>query len=117
MEFQEPLPLIEKPEYLEDESTLSDVELKRIGYVVLLGTWLVFIITMNTLFKIWEYIIYPLSLSAPEQYKRWRIVFETGDRYIMGIWSLYVVMWLWAYISWCGLKLFRHSKGIQLEEK
>ena len=54
--------------------------------------------------------VMPTSLLL---YDKLTIFFETIDSYIIKLWCIYVVCWWWAIVSWSGLKLFRHSKGIQ----
>lgn len=123
MDFDEPLPLIERQEFihpplsLEDESDpKSSKTLAIYGSLLIFFSWIVFIITMNSLFKIWLYIIYPLSQYLNTAiYDKLVIYFEIWDYYVLSGWSIYVVMWWWAVGSWLGLKLFRHSKGIHAD--
>lgn len=125
MEIDEPLPLIERPghfymgEYSADlESVEVQNRLKFYGYVLIISTWIIFFISVNSLFKLWTYVIHPLSLNAEtlQLYGKLRTVFETLDTYVISCWCIYVVVWWWSFASWCGMKLFRHSKGIQNDD-
>lgn len=121
MNPNEPLPLIERseiiifsdsPEIAADEKCNS---LAFYGYLIIIATWLMFIVSVNSLFRVWSYVIYPLSLDKDsiELHSSLTDLFNGIDYYVFSCWSIYVVAWWWALISWCGLKLFRHSKGIQ----
>jgi len=100
-----PIPLIE-PQL--SVATVGDTRV--LGYTILVSTWVVFVITINSLFSVWVMVIQPLA-NTP-WYDRMYWFFSTIDDYIFAIWSIYIVAWWWSIISWCGLKLFRHSKGI-----
>lgn len=115
MEGVEPLPLIKRS----DAAVYNQYDVRRThslefyGYAILISTWLVFVVSINSLFGIWKYVIYPLSLSDSGLYSRLTDIFTTIDSYILSMWSIYVVIWWWSIGAWVGLKLFRHSKGIQ----
>ena len=85
--------------------------LARYGYAILISTWLLFLITLNSFFHTWRFIIIPISGYELHQRLCWW--FETMDDLVVKLWCIYVVGWWWAFVSWSGLKLFRHSKGIQ----
>jgi len=120
MEFKEPLPLIERREFIHTsvESDVSEngreISLATYGYLIIFASWSIFLISMNTLFKIWSFIIYPLSLDplTINTYHKLTKFFENMDYYVLSCWCIYVVFWWWSCASWVGLKLFRHSKGI-----
>lgn len=119
--YSEPLPLIERPFYTKDSQqiygseseyeSISDTTLRRIGYLILIMSWLVFTITINSFFGIWKYVIEPLKLNEVI-YSRVYSIMEGVDGLVVSVWCIYVVVWWWSLSSWCGLKLFRHSKGI-----
>lgn len=114
MECVEPLPLIKRPDtdvYNQFQGHVRSLEFY--GYSILLSTWLVFIVSINSFFKLWKYVIYPLSLSDSELHSRLTEVLTMIDSYVLSMWSIYVVIWWWSIGAWVGLKLFRHSKGIQ----
>lgn len=121
MDYDEPLPLIERSEIIVF-SDLSDEQDQNLttslafyGYAILFSTWLLFLITFNSLFSVWSYVIQPLSYNpeSKELHNRLSYIFESLDNYVLSFWCIYIVIWWWSIISWCGLKLFRHSKGIQ----
>ncbi|OBA19045.1 hypothetical protein METBIDRAFT_224735 [Metschnikowia bicuspidata var. bicuspidata NRRL YB-4993] len=120
MEIEKPLP----PIWALRDFTSAEHELKiannkhvaRYGYILLALTWTLFIVTVNTLFKCWLWVIHPLKLHEEtlELYvsiKRWC---ERIDYVVTSLWCVYVIAWWWALFSWVGIKLFRHSKGIQI---
>lgn len=124
MDAFEPLPLIRREEdtvFLSDnensEDCLNYKDLRRIGLSLIIGSFLVFIISVNSLFKTWRYIISPLKeeFGDGKLYNRLFKSFEVIDDYVLKIWSIYIMMWFWAGFSWLGLKLFRHSKGVQMD--
>lgn len=124
MDFREPLPLIEKSEFAhkpdsleEDYESNEGISLATYGYLILLASWIIFLVSFNTLFKIWSFIIHPLSLDpvTKSRYVELKNFFECLDYYVLSCWCIYVVIWWWSCASWVGLKLFRHSKGILVE--
>lgn len=127
----DPLPLIQrpsvKPERGEDGPVLSfrggaDVSdddpdtLIWYGYAILWFTWIVFVVMVNTVFSVWKVVIGPLKESSPAVYMVLKKLFEVIDEYVMALYGIYVMLWWWALLSWSGLKLFRHSKGIQTND-
>lgn len=112
----EPLPLIvADDEIYEEDETASFVSLKTIGIIVLVSTWTIFLISVNSFFEIWRFIIAPLKHYSEtiDLYKYLKSGFLIVDYYVVSLWCLYVVFWWWALLSWIGLKLFRQSKGLQ----
>lgn len=118
MDTFEPLPLIRKEEDNENsEDYLNYKDQRRLGLSIIIGSFLVFIISVNSLFKTWKFIISPLKEEFGDEalYNRLFRSFEVIDDYVLKIWSIYIMMWFWAGFSWLGLKLFRHSKGVQMD--
>lgn len=117
MSYDNPLPLIQPSVDFEDSDADLDqsATLYWYGYAVLALSWSLFIITANSVFRCWIYVIDPLSRSENTKrtydYLYW--LFQNIDEYVISFWCLYVVAWWWALISWCALKLFKQSKGIQ----
>lgn len=89
----------------------ANPNLKLYGYAILLSTWLLFIITMNSFFHLWQFIIAPITGTL--LHTQLTTVFRTIDGLVVKLWCIYVVCWWWAFVSWTGLKLFSHSKGMQ----
>lgn len=108
----EPLPLIPPSE----ESTHPEPEprtLELIGYFFLVSSWVIFVITVNTVFGLWKFVLAPFELVDKMKYERICQWLSSADYYVMAIWGVYVLAWWWALFSWVGLKLFRQSKGVQ----
>lgn len=117
MNHDAPLPLIQPSIDLDSDEESQDVSatLFWYGYAVLAISWTLFIVTANTVFLCWKFVIEPLSWteSTKYEYDYLYVVFSTIDEYVMSLWGVYVVAWWWALFSWVGLKLFKQSKGIQ----
>lgn len=118
----EPIPLIiPSDEYshshsygdAKDYSTESNLAIY--GYVVLAMTWILFLVTVNSIFRCWHWIIEPLRISNETVglYIWLHNMFESLDNLVVSLWCIYVAIWWWALLSWIGLKLFRQSKGTQ----
>ncbi|CAH6721420.1 hypothetical protein CLIB1444_06S01772 [[Candida] jaroonii] len=108
-----PLPLIPCDDPVDEDEQVSSFSIGVLGYMILFASWLVFVISCNTFFEIWRYVILPLKGDTYETISRY---FEVVDAYVFKFWNVYVVIWWWAIISWTGLKLFRHSKGTRREK-
>ncbi|RCK67157.1 hypothetical protein Cantr_02647 [Candida viswanathii] len=100
-----PLPLIDYQSPPKD--TLDYLRLLYYGYLLLTATWLLFIVTVNSIFEIWKYVVQPVPAPLRDTLTMW---FETIDAYVIKLWCIYVVCWWWAIVSWCGLEMFRNSK-------
>lgn len=91
----------------------DDVAIRKIGWFMLIITWGLFVISINTFFKLWVYVIDPLKDTL--YYEPIRRACEFADNTILTCWCIYVLSWWWAIVSWVGLKLFRHSKGVEAD--
>ncbi|KAG2732484.1 hypothetical protein G9P44_004901 [Scheffersomyces stipitis] len=134
MDFDEPLPLIRPPKQIpsveaaaassvapdresesessEEASADNSAIYYAYGYGIIAVSWMIFLVSANSFFRIWQFVIEPLRSCGYESlYFQLATVFSTADNYVLSMWSIYVVVWWWAIVSWCGLKLFRHSKG------
>lgn len=118
----EPIPLIiTSDEYGHDLSYGNNKEchplsnLALYGYLILAVTWILFLVTINSIFKCWRWIIEPLALSEDTMgLYQWLVGFcESLDSLVVSMWCVYVAVWWWALLLWIGLKLFRQSKGTQ----
>lgn len=107
-------PKKEKEKEKEKINTLNKFKISFYGYLLIFITWIILLISLISFFKIWIFIIYPFSLNPNTKvlHKQLTLIFTLIDDYILKIWNIYVVFWWWSIISWCGLKLFSHSKGI-----
>lgn len=112
-----PLPLIQPSADFDAEEDSTDVSTKYYwyGYAVLALSWTIFIVTANSVFLCWKFVIEPLSWSenTRNSYEYLHSVFVTVDDYVVSLWGVYVVAWWWAVFSWIGLKMFKQSKGTQ----
>lgn len=123
MEVEDPIPLIPWDDLSEEldldnadsEKSPSCLSLKVYGYSILIASWMLFVVSINSIFEVWKFVIYPLSTHKEtlSLYNHMDKYFSILDKYFMRFWGMYVVIWWWSIVSWCGLKLFRHSKGIQ----
>ncbi|EGV60086.1 hypothetical protein PSN45_002174 [Yamadazyma tenuis] len=113
MDADDPVPLIPWDEPMSDEKEPSAESLRLYGYALVVGTWLLFAVSINSFFELWRFVIAPLSMDSRSQQLHQRLVgfFSTVDQYVLRSFGIYVVGWWWALVSWVGLKLFKHSKG------
>ena len=81
-----PLPLIESPDSI-DLDPINHENLAVYGYLLLISTWMLFIISINSIFEIWRFIIQPLQSSPTSLllYDKLTISFETIDSYIIKV--------------------------------
>lgn len=108
-----------KDEYQPQEEYLRN--LKVYGYLFLIVTWILFIFAMGTIFNLWQWCfnennilidylksIYWINILLDDIKDQNKIV----DNYYIYIFFLnFVILWIWAVVSWISMKLFRHSKG------
>ena len=115
--MDDPLPLITPHSDIAFENSTENslVDFAWYGYAVLTSTWVLFTVTMNSIFQIWKYLIEPLSWNSRTYslHSALSAIFLTVDNYVVTLWCVYIIWWWWAAFSWIGLKLFRQSKGIQ----
>lgn len=113
-----PLPLIVKAETIlfdtQGPQRAAGVSLATYGYLLITATWLLFVVTVVSFFRLWIYIIEPLRLNSRYSglHQTLSDAFAESDQYVMRMWGIYVIAWWWAMVSWNALKLFRHAKGI-----
>lgn len=115
MDFSDPLPLIERPETIPDVGGPQHRwSLRTCGYLLIAMTWLLFVVTVNLFFAVWRVVLEPWRRpETMHRYERAARVCRYVDTLVLSGWCLYVMMWWWLLVSWCSLKLFRHSKGLQ----
>ncbi|KAF3908518.1 hypothetical protein ABW21_db0205819 [Orbilia brochopaga] len=85
------------------------------GWVVLVTTWVVFVVGMGSVLGIWDWAWYGPGTSM----KR---IGEEGEDYdpdddvpIPGYYPAlviltWVVAWVWVVVAWVGMKYFRHAR-------
>lgn len=96
--------------------------LKVYGYMIIVITWLVFTISIGTIFNLWQW-CFKFDSSYLESLKSisWiNIIINdinqqnnnaVDNYYILYFFLIFVILWIWAVDSWISMKLFRHSKG------
>lgn len=98
---------------------LTDEDLRRgklYGIIIILGVMIYFIGGIGSLFNIWVPMYYKLksnifnlpvvpSIQANDD---WPV--ENYYAYVIILCP--VIFWIWCIVSWVGMKLFRHAKGI-----
>lgn len=96
-------------------------KLKFYGYSIIFFTWLGFIVTIGTIFNLWQWCFkvdenfldyfnsFPWIKTIINDIKEQN---KIVDNYYICIFCLhFVILWIWAVVSWISMKLFRHSKG------
>lgn len=94
----DPLPLL-KPHNLKSKFQEEEKTQIRKGYILLISTWVIFLISIGSIFGFW-------SIPEPENSD-----FPISNYYTHAILLIPVAAWIWCVISWTGLKLFKHAKG------
>lgn len=94
----EPLPLI-KTQNIKSRLEEEQGTQVRKGYILLISTWVIFLISIGSLFDLWI-ISNPLDSDFP-----------ISNYYTYAILLIPVAAWIWCVVSWTGLKLFKHAKG------
>lgn len=108
-----------QPNFSYNETFFS---LKVWGYLILIGTWSVSLISIGCMFNFWSWFFALPGLSAIAKFffipqfifAKFNFPYDNNvvDHYYVYIFFLnFVVMWIWCVISWISMKLFRHSKG------
>ena len=101
----------------EDEITDKDLASFRFyGILLLCGTTLYFVIGMGSLFNIWSPLYQRTSgrkgqLGGPMN-RTMDYGFPVDNYYTYVILLCPAIFWVWCIVSWVGMKLFRHAKGI-----
>lgn len=96
--------------------------LKMYGYMIIFITWLIFIVSIGTIFNLWQW-----CFSFDPYYIAWfksihwiSVLIDdvkqqnesaVDNYYILLFFLVFVILWIWAVDSWISMKLFRHSKG------
>lgn len=114
MRLQEPLLLIEPSESFPENHLPDPESLAYYGYCLIFLSWALFVVTVNSVFRCWHWILEPLQSnpSTIDLYHKLYKYCEYWDYICISLWCIYVVSWWWALWSWVGIKLFRQSKGI-----
>lgn len=96
--------------------------LKVYGYMIIIITWLVFTISIGTIFNLWQWCFKfnPYYLESLKSIPWIDVIINdinqqnsnaVDNYYILYFFLIFVILWIWAVDSWISMKLFRHSKG------
>ncbi|KAG0682448.1 hypothetical protein C6P40_001484 [Pichia californica] len=107
-------------EYEQQEEYLRN--LKIYGYLIIITTWCVFVVTIGTIFNLWQWCfkINPKYIDMLKSTSWVNFILEdinqqnvnvVDNYYILLFILTFVILWIWAVDSWISMKLFRHSKG------
>lgn len=96
------------------------------GYILIIGTWVLFIFSIGTILNLWQW-CFKLNIISEhsiylDYWKSFRWIDwlitcikeqnQVLDNYYIFVFFLnFVILWIWAVASWISMKLFRHSKG------
>lgn len=93
------------------------------GYLILIGTWVMFAWGIGSIFGLWDWcfrlrskalqhinipMLSPIISYLEDAFSQETVI---KDYYAYAILLNFTIMWIWCVISWLGMKLFRHSKG------
>lgn len=70
------------------------------GVMILSLVWTIFVLSMALLFDL---------ITIPNGYDS---DFPVGNYYTLAVLLIPVMAWLWAWIGWTAMKLFRHAAGV-----
>lgn len=94
------LPLIpQKDRRKEYQKLIKKHNLQFKGWILLVLTWIIFIVSMLLLLEVYT-IPNPTGSDFPVE-----------NYYTYAIWLVPCGLWIWCWISFTGTKLFKHSKG------
>lgn len=107
------------PHIIEDDEVLQ--KLKLFGYALIIGSWLICIVSIGFVFHLWQWCFQfdPQNSKLIQKYLWVSTIYEliqeqnqiVENYYVVSFFLIFVVLWIWAVASWISMKLFRHSKG------
>jgi hypothetical protein len=106
----------------DNEDQIMDIQhLKVYGYLIIISAWLMFIVSVGTILNLWDWCfkvrpdylrqfeeISWMALVLQQVYEQNKVV---ENYYLLCFVLNFVILWIWAVVSWISMKLFRHSKG------
>lgn len=106
----------------DNEDQIMDIQhLKVYGYLIIISAWLMFIVSVGTILNLWDWCfkVRPdylrqfeeipwMALVLQQVYEQNKVV---ENYYLLCFVLNFVILWIWAVVSWISMKLFRHSKG------
>jgi Phosphatidylinositol N-acetylglucosaminyltransferase subunit Y len=105
----QPQSLTSSPVAIEEEWDYS--ETAYWGYVILIITWLVFVVGMGSCFDVWSWAwdVGETPYAPPE-------LNDDPTLPIVGYYPALMVLtsvmaWVWVVVAWVGMKYFRHAEG------
>lgn len=105
-----------------NDNQIVDINnLKMYGYLIIIMAWLIFVISVGTILNLWSWSfnVRPETFQYLESFPwvaaiitQWKEQNKIVDNYYLLAFVLnFVILWIWAVVSWISMKLFRHSKG------
>ncbi|KAH8732453.1 hypothetical protein GQ44DRAFT_766593 [Phaeosphaeriaceae sp. PMI808] len=94
----------------EDEWDYSETE--RWGWVILIATWMVFVVVMGSCFGVWSW-AWDVGETpyAPPDLEDDDTLPITGYYPALMVCTA-VMAWVWVVVAWVGMKYFRHAKVV-----
>ncbi|EGX51329.1 hypothetical protein AOL_s00054g399 [Orbilia oligospora ATCC 24927] len=86
------------------------------GWVMLITTWVVFVVGMGSVLGIWDWAWYGSATNATTGGGLWGEDYDPDDDlpipgyYPALVILTWVVAWVWVIIAWVGMKYFRHAR-------
>lgn len=106
------LTIVQTSADLEDEDDWDYSETEWWGWVVLIATWIVFVVGMGSCLGVWSWAwdVGETPYAPPE-------LEDDESLPIVGYYPALIVCtavmsWVWVVIAWVGMKYFRHSKMV-----
>lgn len=105
---------IEQPE--EEPETEQDLENYRFyGTLLLVGLILYLVLGLGAIFNLWDY-LYDVTCARlgrkVPSHDTYPNDFPVEHYFVYVILLCPTIFWVWCIVSWVGMKLFRHAKGI-----
>lgn len=113
-------------QYYEGDDDYTDYRL--LGILLSAGTVVFFIASMASIFNLWGGVMLLLgfdsdTITQPQPFVFGRSYkssiysdFPVDNYYVYVILLCPAIFWIWCIVSWVGMKLFRHAKGIAIPE-
>lgn len=90
----------------------SPQSLEKLGWTILLCTWIVVIGGIGSMFGIWKsFLGYDSSAVRYSLSYEKKTGYPISEYYACLFFMTFIVSWVWCVISWMGMKFYRHTKG------
>lgn len=98
------------PDEVDSDDEWDYSETERWGWVVLIATWLLFVVVMGSCFGVWSWAWdVGETPSAPLELEDDATLPITGYYPALMVCTS-IMAWVWVVIAWVGMKYFRHAK-------